>query len=94
LERKALLYDKIKCVGGGTGEKSLELTRWGADRKGKTGGLKEAQIDNLLVDFDRKKCDAHTDSDESDEDEDESETVPVAEQVRLASRRSFPSFDN
>ncbi|KAM0750624.1 hypothetical protein T439DRAFT_325683 [Meredithblackwellia eburnea MCA 4105] len=44
-------------------------------RKGKTGGLNEAQIESLLVDFDQKDLDGSSGSDDS-EDEDESATVP------------------
>lgn len=69
LERKAKIYDKIRFV---------HLSRCcfiGADsdmhRRGKTGGLDEAQMENVLVDFDGKE----SDSEESEEDE--SATVPV-----------------
>jgi hypothetical protein len=43
-------------------------------RRGKTGGLDSNQIDNLLVDFDRKRDDYS--SEDSSEEEDESATVP------------------
>ncbi|KAH8109576.1 hypothetical protein DFH11DRAFT_1515373 [Phellopilus nigrolimitatus] len=49
LERKALIYDKL--------------------RKGKTGGLSDAQYDALLVDFDAKALDDHYSSDSEDVDE-------------------------
>ncbi|GAA5868360.1 hypothetical protein JCM1840_005655 [Sporobolomyces johnsonii] len=49
-------------------------------RRGKTGGLNDAQIDSLLVDFDRKNYDnpdlSSDDPDDSTSDVDESRTVP------------------
>ncbi|ORY41182.1 hypothetical protein BCR35DRAFT_311362 [Leucosporidium creatinivorum] len=42
-------------------------------KKGKSAGLTEAQISNLLVDFDARSSGSDTDS-----DEDESSTVPIA----------------
>lgn len=81
LEKKALLYDKIRCVPARAREAELTRTLWPCGRKGKTGGLDEAQIETLLVDFDRKNWDEPSDSDDSEDDE--SATVPVRPKVRL-----------
>lgn len=50
-------------------------------RKGKSGGLTEGQIDNLLVDFDRKAYDNPTDSDSSEDDEDGSTQRAIVGEV-------------
>lgn len=55
------------------------------DRRGKTGGLDSNQIDNLLVDFDRKRDDDS--SQDSSDEEDESTTVPL----RLLDEEVSPS---
>ena len=51
-------------------------SRIGSIRRGKSGGLSNDQIDNLLVDFDEKSTDEGSDS-----EEDESATAPIAGEV-------------
>lgn len=67
-------------------------------RKGKTAGLTEGQLDNLLVDFERKDDGNGSESSEEDEDgdddeeKDESATVPTRpiEEVRFPPPVSSP----
>lgn len=73
LERKAAIYDKIRCVF--LPPVFLPLTLRHGCSKGKTGGLNEDQIGSLLVDFDRKAYD-NPDTSDDDSEVDESATVP------------------
>ncbi|KAK4046922.1 hypothetical protein OIV83_005713 [Microbotryomycetes sp. JL201] len=84
LEQKAKLYDKIKQV-------ALSLLR------GKTAGLTEAQIGNLLVDFDQKDSDDdEDDATEGSSQEGQDPNDPVVEftdeygRVRTARRSEVP----